>query len=80
MAKTVTLRLSDEEYQAILASAQTEHRPISNFITHAVLAKINESLFVDPVEMNEIKSDKELMKRLKSGSSQAKKMKGKFVE
>lgn len=79
MAKTVTIRLSEEDYKKISASAQTEHRPISNFITIAVLKEIEESYYVDPVEMAQIKSNKKLLERLKTGHNDVKKMKGKFV-
>jgi len=80
MSKTVTLRLSEEEYQQILASANTEHRPISNFITYTVLQNIHNSLYTNPIETAQINSDKKLLKRLKTGHNQVKGKKGKFVE
>lgn len=80
MAKTVTIRLLDEEYKKILAYAQFEHRPISNFITATVLKEIEESYYIDPIEMTQIKSDKKLLEKLRKGHSDAKKMKGRFVE
>lgn len=79
MAKVVTLRLSEEEYKRISATAKIEHRPISNFITAAVLREIEESYYVDPVEMAQIKSDQGLMEKLKVGHADVKKMKGKHV-
>ncbi|MFH1645277.1 MAG: DUF6290 family protein [Candidatus Omnitrophota bacterium] len=79
MSKIVTLRLSDEEYKQIVAVAKIEHRPISNFITMAVLKEIEESYLVDSIEMAQIKSDKDLQQRLKAGHKEAKKMKGKFI-
>lgn len=79
MSKVVTLRLSDEEYQKIAAAAETDHRPISNFITTEVLKEIEESCYVDPVEMAQIKSDKKLTEKLKAGHGDARKMKGKLV-
>ncbi|OGS21708.1 MAG: hypothetical protein A2252_11500 [Elusimicrobia bacterium RIFOXYA2_FULL_39_19] len=79
MAKTITIRLSDEEYEKIQTSAQNEHRPISNFITHSVLKDIETSYSVDPVEMSQIKSDKKLQEKLKKGHNDAKKMKGKLI-
>ncbi len=36
MSKTVTIRLPDGDYKAILSVAKHERRPISNFITHRV--------------------------------------------
>ena len=79
MSKIVTIRLSDEEYKEISNVAKKEHRPISNFITSATLRQIEESFYVDPVEMAQIKSDKKLMKKLKTGHSNAKSKKGNFV-
>ncbi len=80
MSKIITLRLSEEEYKEISAVAMIEHRPISNFITTTVLREIEESYFIDPIEMAQIKSDKSLLERLKSGHDDAKKMKGRFIE
>ena len=77
MSKTVTLRLSEDEYEQISSYAKAEHRPLSNFITHMVLAKIEDSFYVDPIEMAEIKQDKELMRRLERGHKEAKKLRGK---
>ena len=79
MAKTVTLRLTEEEYRMIRAAAGVENRPISNFITTKVVENIEESYFVDPVEMAQIKTDKGLLERLKAGHHDAEKMRGKFV-
>lgn len=79
MAKTVTLRLTEEEYRMIRAAAGVENRPISNFITTKVVENIEESYFVDPVEMAQIKSDKGLLERLKAGHRDAEKMRGEFV-
>ncbi|MFA5393705.1 MAG: DUF6290 family protein [Candidatus Ratteibacteria bacterium] len=79
MAKTITLRLTEEEYKMIRAAAGVENRPISNFITTKVVENIEESYFVDPVEMAQIKSDKGLLGKLKAGHRDAEKMRGKFV-
>ena len=79
MSKTITLRLSDEEYRKVLMSAQKEHRPISNFITHIVLHSIEEAFFVDPIEMAQIHADEKLQKSLKAGHAHAAQRKGKFV-
>ncbi|MBU0694221.1 MAG: hypothetical protein KKC11_06080 [Candidatus Omnitrophica bacterium] len=79
MSKVITLRLSEEEYKRISAAAETEHRPISNFITTRVLKEIEESYYVDPIEMAQIKSDKRLLKRLNAGHNDAKKRRGKLV-
>ena len=80
MFKTITLRLSEEEYEKMSTAAHNDHRPISNFITTMVIEKIEESYYVDPIEMAQIKSDKDLLKRLKEGHLDAEKVKGKLVE
>jgi hypothetical protein len=80
MAKVVTLRLTEEEYERISAAAKIEHRPISNFITARVITDIEESYYVDTIEMSQIKSDKNLIGKLKIGHRDAKEMKGRFIE
>ncbi len=80
MSKTVTIRLSDEEYEQIASSAKTKHRPISNFITHAVLNTIANSFYADDIEMTQIKSNKGLLKQLERGHANARVMKGKLIE
>jgi len=80
MAKVVTLRLSEEEYERIAAAAKIEHRPISNFITSRVIKDIEESYYADPIEMAQIKADKNLIERLKIGHRESKEMKGRFIE
>lgn len=79
MPKVITLRLSDEDYHQIVFSAQNEHRPISNFILHVVLNRIEEGLYVDPIEMEQIRSDKKLLESLKAGHEDVKKRRGKFA-
>ena len=79
MSKTITLRFSDDEYKQVLISAQKEHRPISNFITHVVLNCIEDAFFVDPIEMAQIHADEKLQKSLKAGHADAIQRKGKFV-
>ncbi len=80
MSKVITLRLSEQEYKKIQAAAGIEHRPISNFITNRVLKDIEESYYVDPIEMAQINSDEKLLAKLKSGHKDAKRRKGKLVE
>ncbi len=79
MSKTVTLRLSEEEYKQISRIANQEHRPISNFITHVVLDKIEDAYHADSLEMTQINTDEKLIKSLKAGHRDAKVKKGKFV-
>ena len=79
MAKVVTVRLSDEDYRKIAAVAKLERRPISNLMTLLVVKGIEEGVYVDAVEMDQVTSDKHLMARLKAGHRDAKERKGKFV-
>jgi len=79
MPKTVTLRLKDTVYEAFLEAARSENRPLSNLIETAALAKIQEQQFADDLEMAEILANQNLIKRIKSGSKDAKAMKGEFV-
>ena len=80
MPKTVTLRLSDEDYQRLLNFAQADNRPVANAIETLALRKLEEIYFVDAYEMDDILSDMSLLKRMKTGSEQARRMKGRFVE
>ena len=80
MSKTVTLRLSEDEYEQISSLAKADHRPLSNFITHIVLSKFQESYYVDSAEMTEILNNKELLEDLKVGHEDAKARRGKFVD
>lgn len=79
MSKVVTIRLSNEDYEKIMASALSDHRPISNFITHKVMRGIEESYYADRIEMSQILADKKLTEKLKRGHREAKKMRGKIV-
>jgi predicted transcriptional regulator len=80
MPKTVTLRLSDETYSTFLEAAKAENRSLSNLIETAALAKVREQQFADDAEVAEILANKELMKRIKKGSQEARLKKGRIVE
>lgn len=77
--KTITLRLSGDTYEQLVSLALQENRTISNFIETLALQQLQQQSFVDDFEMQEIFLNKDLLKRLKAGSNQAKKRKGKFV-
>jgi hypothetical protein len=79
MTKTVTLRLDEAVYDELREAAEAERRPLSNLIETAALAKVREAQFVDDAEMAEIVGNEDLMRRLKAGSRQARKRKGRFV-
>ncbi len=80
MTKTVTLRLGEDIYEELREAAAAERRPLSNLIETAALARIREAQFVDDVEMAEILDNDALVRRLKTGSRQARQRKGQFVE
>jgi len=80
MSKTVTLRLSDEKYKIYKKLAERDNRPISNFIETAVKKFVEENVFVDEFEMEEIRNNTELNKSIKRGISDMKSKKGKLVE
>jgi len=79
MSKTVTLRLDEETYMALLEAAKAEKRPLANLIETAALAKIAEQQFADDAEVAEILADGALVKRIKKGSREARLRKGRFV-
>ena len=80
MHKTVTLRLKDDIYKIFAESAKAENRSLSNLIETAALKNIREQQFLDEHELAEILSNSDLLKRLKEGSSEARKLRGRFVE
>ena len=79
MTKTVTLRLGEDSYAELREAAAAERRPLSNLIETAALARIREAQFVDDDEMAEILGNDALIRRLKTGSRQARRRKGHFV-
>lgn len=80
MTKTLSLRVNEQTYALLRRRAQAQNRSISNFIETAVKEHIEESNFLDDVEMAEILANDELAKRLKKGSLAARKKIGRWVE
>ncbi len=64
MSKTITLRLSEENYNKYKKLADRDNRPISNFIETAVKRFIEHNIEVDEFEMEEIRNNAELNKSL----------------
>jgi len=79
MSKTITLRLSEENYKIYRKLADSDNRPISNFIETAVKRFIEHNVFVDEFEMEEIRNNTELNKSIKRGLSDMKQRKGRLV-
>ncbi|MBK7103669.1 MAG: CopG family transcriptional regulator [Ignavibacteriae bacterium] len=80
MSKTITLRLSDDNYKKYKRLADRDNRPISNFIETAVKRFIEHNIYVDEFEMEEIRNNTELNKSIKKGLSDMKSKKGQFVD
>jgi predicted transcriptional regulator len=80
MSKTVTLRLNDTTYNLFRNLAQSENRPLSNFIETSVLRFIEHGQYVDEYEMSEIQSNQELNKSLKRALKDVRTRRGRFVE
>ncbi|HUP66009.1 MAG TPA: ribbon-helix-helix protein, CopG family [Thermoanaerobaculia bacterium] len=79
MARVVTLRLDDETYEQFREAAEAQRRPLSNLIETAALAKLREEQFTDDAEMAEILDNEKLVARLRKGSNDARRRKGRFV-
>ena len=80
MSKTVTLRLKDKIYDMFRSLAESENRPLSNFIETSVLRFIEHNQFVDEYEMAEIRSNQELNRSLRNAFKDVEAKKGHFVE
>ena len=80
MSKTVTLRLNDKIYKLFRNLAESENRPLSNFIETSVLRFIESNRFVDEYEMAEIQENQDLNRSLKRALKDVKAQRGRFVE
>lgn len=80
MSKTITLRISEDHYEAFKQYAKTENRKISNAIETLAMKELENTLFTDSFETEGILSDENLLERIKTGTKQAKERKGRFVE
>lgn len=79
MTKTITLRLDDKIYELIKNAAQGELRTISNYIEYAALKYLADDNSVSDLEMQEILSDKNLLKSLGKAEADIKKGRYKIV-
>lgn len=79
MPKTVTIRLEDNIFNLFKLAAEGERRSISNFLEFATLNYLTNEIFVSDEEMDEIISDKKLMKSLQKSLNEVKKGKYKIV-
>ena len=79
MPKTLTVRMDDATYRLVAEAAAAENRSVSNFIETAAREKAVEEIFVAKEEMAEIRADKNLQRRLKTGHRDAAGRRGRFV-
>lgn len=79
MTRTVTLRLDDESYGFFRRCAEADHRPLSNLIETAARRHLEASLEIDPEEMSAIRDDKNLVRRIRAGSRDASKRRGRMI-
>ncbi len=80
MSKTITLRISEDNYNLLKAYAKSENRKLSNALETLAMRRLEEEFFVDEDEMAGILADRDLLERLKAGHAQAKKGQGRFVD
>ena len=79
MSKTITLRLSEDRYEAFKRYARSENRKISNAIETLAMKQLDDAYFTDDMETAGILSDGALLERIKKGTKQAKAGKGRIV-
>lgn len=80
MSKTITLRVSEDHYQAFKKFAQMDNRTISNAIETLALKQLDSAQFADAPEMEGILADKDLLKRIKEGIKRAEEREGRLTE
>ena len=79
MARTLTVRMDDATYRLVADAAAADNRSVSNFIETAAREKAAADIFVPDEEMAEIRSNADLVKRLKRGRREAAARRGRFV-
>jgi len=79
MPKTLTMRVDDATYETFARAAKAQRRSLANLVETAALRHLEESNFAEDTEMAEILAQPELIKRLKAGSQDARKRRGRFV-
>jgi len=80
MSKTITLRISEDHYEAFKKYAKTENRKISNAIETLALKQLEKAQLTEESETEGILSGKNVLERVKAGTKQAKERKGRFVK
>jgi len=80
MAKTITLSVDDMLYEKFKEHARMDNRSLSNFIKTAAAQYIENKILADDFEMEEIRNNSDLQKRIQAGSRDAANRRGRFVE
>ena len=78
MSKTVTLSLDDMLYEKFKVYARIDNRSLSNFFKTAAAHYIENKIMVDDFEMEEIRNNSDLKRRIKAGSRDAANREGKW--
>ncbi|MBF0106334.1 MAG: CopG family transcriptional regulator [Deltaproteobacteria bacterium] len=78
MART-TISLQDDILKKIKIIAKRDNRSTPNLIETILIQYINESFFVDEVEMHELEKDAPLKQEIKRALADYKKNRGRFV-
>jgi len=79
MPKTVTLRLSDEDYALFRSCAAADNRAIANLIETAARRHLQEASLMNPAEERAIMADKALVRGLRIARRQGAKRQGRIV-
>jgi len=77
--KTLTVRMSDEDYQAILKGAKKDRRTLSNFMLSTTLHALERYYYTPQTETDEIMKDKLLMEGIEKGHKDAVKKRGRYA-
>ena len=75
MSKTITLRISEDHYQAFKAFAQKENRKIANAIETLALKQLEKAQLTEEYEAAGILADEDLLERIKARRSRRRKEK-----
>jgi hypothetical protein len=78
MSKTITLRISEERYEAFKKYARQDNRKISNAIETLALRQLESAQFASDAEMEGILADKDLRSGIEKGAKQGKDRKGRL--
>ena len=80
MAKTITLRIEEDLYEAIKEASVSQNRSIANYIEHATRSYMLDESFVSEEEMEDIMKDKDFVRTIRSSLSDIEKGNYSIVE